>query len=219
MQYRAWGASGDIPVAGDYLGTGTTAAATQAEVAVYRPSNGFWYALNTADNTMAAIQWGGDASDIPALGDFDGDCKMDLAVRRTTNSSATGDTQFFIRLSGGGSTGVRWGRSEMAMAIADYDGDGKSDVGVVASSSGQLRWYVIKVTDFTVPFNGTQFGIAGDIVTVGNYDSDSKADLSIFRPSLGLFSYKSTANNSEPQTVFGSSGDIPTARAAQYPLP
>ncbi len=207
-----WGVASDIPVAGNYVGT------EQAELAVYRPSTGVWYALNTADNSMTAIQWGGAASDIPVLGDFDGDCKMDLAVRRTTNSPQTNDTQFYIRYSNGGISEARWGRSDMQMAIADYDGDGKSDIGVVANDSGQLRWYVLGANNTNL-FFGTPFGLASDVVTVGNYDSDNKADFSVFRPGTGRFIYRPTTGGAEVQRAFGLSSDIPTARAAQYPLP
>ena len=213
----SWGAATDIPVAGDYLGTGTTG--TQAEVSVYRPSTGVWYALNTANNTVAAIQWGGAASDVPVLGDFNNDCKLDFAVRRTTNENGAGSTRFYILQSGSNAaTSVLWGREEMAMAIADYDGDGRSDIGVVSTQSDLLRWFVISPTG-PVLFSGTQFGQAGDIVTVGNYDTDNRADLSIWRPSTGLFSYRSTVTGIDPQVVFGSPSDVPTARAAQYPLP
>ena len=210
VRYAAWGAAGDIPVAGDYVGT------AQAELAVYRPSSGVWYALNLADNTMTAVQWGGAASDVPIPGDFDNDCKLDFAVRRTTNDPSAGATQFYIRLSAGGVASVRWGRDDMALAIADYDGDGRSDVGVVDNNGGLLRWYVIK-TNGAVLFSGTQFGQSGDIVTVGNYDADNKADLSIWRPSIGTFAYRSTVSGIEQQRVFGAASDIPTARAAQYP--
>lgn len=212
-----WGAASDIPVAGDYVGTGT--GGNRSEVSVYRPSTGVWYAMNLADNTMAAIQWGGAASDVPVLGDFDNDCKLDFAVRRTTNDPSAGATQFFIRPSGGGAAlGARWGREDMAMAIADYDGDSKSDIGVVDNAGGLLRWYVI-TTGASVLFNGTQFGQSGDIVTVGNYDADTKADLSVWRPSIGTFAYRSTVSGTEIQRVFGATTDIPTARASQYPLP
>ena len=212
VRYAAWGAAGDIPVAGDYVGT------AQAELAVYRPSSGVWYVLNLADNTMTAVQWGGAASDVPIPGDFDNDCKLDFAVRRTTNDPSAGATQFYIRLSAGGVASVRWGREDMALAIADYDGDGRSDVGVVDNNGGLLRWYVIK-TNGAVLFSGTQFGQSGDIVTVGNYDADNKADLSIWRPSIGTFAYRSTVSGIEQQRVFGAASDIPTARASQYPLP
>ena len=215
VQYRAWGAAGDIPVAGDYVGT------AQAEISVYRPSTGVWYALNTANNSIVAVQWGGAASDVPALGDFDGDCKLDFAVRRTTNENGSGGTRFYILQSMGNvPASIQWGRDDMAMAIADYDGDGKSDVGVVNTAGGLLNWYVFKLGGTgTVLVNGTQFGQTGDIVTVGNYDSDAKADLSIYRPATGLHAYKSTVSGIETQRIFGSSADIPTARAAQYPLP
>ena len=209
----SWGAATDIPVAGNYVG------GVEAEVSVYRPSTGVWYALNTTNNSIAAIQWGGAASDVPVLGDFDNDCKLDFAIRRTTDESGTGGTRYYILQSNGNvATTVRWGRADMASAIGDYDGDGKSDIGVVDTQGGLLRWYVVGGNG-SVLFNGTQFGQAGDIVTVGNYDSDNRADLSVWRPATGLFAYRSTVNGSEIHRIFGASIDIPTARASQYPLP
>ncbi len=166
---------------------------------------------------MSAVQWG-NSSDTPVLGDFDNDCKLDLAVRRTVNAPATGDTQFYIRYSNGGTASVQWGREEMSTAIADYDGDGKSDIGVVANISGQLRWYVYSPTGTTL-FYGTPFGVASDVVTVGNYDGDAKADFSVWRPTNGTFYYRLTTNGADAGRTFGSSSDTPTARAAQYPLP
>jgi hypothetical protein len=68
---------------------------------------------------------------------------MDYAVRRTTNATGAGATEFFILQSNGNVvTSVRWGLDTMQMAIGDYNGDGKSDIGVAALSGGLLYWYV-----------------------------------------------------------------------------
>ncbi len=84
--------------------------------------------------------------------------------------------------------------------------------------NGLLYWYVIGTMN-NVIVNGIQFGNAGDLVTVGNYDGDANADLAVYRPSNSVFYYRSVTNATQFGYAFGSSGDIPTARASQYPLP
>jgi hypothetical protein len=208
-----FGAASEIPVAGEYTGDG------KADLAVYRPSTGVWYVRNIDTGVLTAQQWGGAASDVPAVGDFDGDCKMDYAVRRTTNVTGAGATEWVILQSNGNvATTVRWGTDQMQMAIGDYNGDGRSDIGVADLRGGLLYWYVIGLTN-NVIVNGIQFGQTGDIVTVGNYDGDQSADLAVFRPSNSVFYYRAVGNATQFGYAFGASGDIPTARANQYPLP
>ena len=207
-----FGTSTDVPVAGDYTGDG------KAELAVYRPSTGVWYILNKENGEITAVRWGGDATDVPVIGDFDGDCKTDIAVRRTTNVTGPGATEFFILQSGGGTTNVRWGLEDMQMAIGDYNGDGRSDIGVVQLSGGLLYWYVIGTTN-NVIVNGIQFGVAGDLVTTGDYDGDGRADLSVYRPSNSVFYYRAVTNATQFGYAFGASGDSPVVRSNQYPLP
>jgi hypothetical protein len=50
-------------------------------MAIWRPSQGNWYVINSSTNTSIVYQWGLQG-DIPVPGDYDGDGKTDLAVWR-----------------------------------------------------------------------------------------------------------------------------------------
>jgi hypothetical protein len=209
-----FGAATDIPVIGDYVGD------TRADLTVYRPSNGVWYTRDGGTGAVTAVQWGGDPTDIPARGDFDGDCKNDYAVRRTTNDPVVNATTWFIRRSSGGATSYRWGTNAMEMALGDYNSDSRTDIGVAELRNGIYYWFVLSsAVPSVVLVNGTAFGMTGDIIVPGDYVGDGSTDLAYFRPSNGRFFYRAVGSTATASIAFGLSGDIPTARAYQYPLP
>jgi uncharacterized delta-60 repeat protein len=88
----------------------------------------------------------------------------------------------------------------------DFDGDGRSDVGVFRPSEG--NWYLSQSLN---GFSSQNFGLPGDVITPGDYDGDNKTDLSVFRPSTGVWWYKSTINNGYYAVSWGQAGDIPLA--------
>ncbi len=60
--------------------------------------------------------------------------------------------------------------------IADFDGDGKSDISIFRPSNG--FWYVMKSSG---GFSAVQWGLGTDNLVPGDYDGDGKTDYAVYR--------------------------------------
>jgi hypothetical protein len=86
-----FGTQGDVPVAGDWAGTGTTA------IGVFRPSDATW-SLDDGDGTWegcgvdTCLATFGAPGDIPVVGDWTGTGKTSIGVFRPSNLSWVLDT-------------------------------------------------------------------------------------------------------------------------------
>jgi hypothetical protein len=151
----------------------------QADIAVFRPSNGFWYVRNGP-----SIQWGMNG-DVPVARDYDGNGSVDIAVWRPTGGV------WYIY----GGAATQWGLSTDVPVPADYDGDGDADIAVWRPSTGV--WYIR---------NGAtvQWGMNGDIPVPHDYDYDGDFDIAVFRPSNGFWYVLGGLTRQ-----WGLSGDIP----------
>ena len=195
-----------VPVggeAGDYDRDGWS------DVAVYRPSSGTWFSLDssTDNQTYRFHGWGVQAqADTPAPGDYDGDGVIDPTVYRPASGT------WFILTSSSNYTDwawFGWGNASDTPMQGDYDGDGKTDAAVYRPSTGE--WFVRPSSGATQW--SVVFGQAGDVPIAGDFDGDGRRDIAVYRPSSGTWFILKSSSNFTAWTYRGwgvqAQGDVP----------
>lgn len=184
-----FGSAGDLPVVGDYDGDRRT------DIAVFRPSTGYFYLLRSTLG-VAFIQFGQNG-DIPVQGDYDGDERVDTAIFRPSSglwamrSSLSGQVTYY-----------NFGSNGDVPVQADYDGDGITDFAVFRPSNNY--WYIQRSTD---GFASLPFGLSNDKFVPADYDGDRKADIAVFRAGYWYtYSIYTQQFNAYP---FGAMNDTP----------
>jgi hypothetical protein len=168
----------------------------QADVSVFRPSNGKWYVARSSGG-FSSVTWG-QAGDKAVSADYDGDGRNDFTVYR-------GGEWWRLRSATYTFDKVVYGYSTDIPVPADFDGDGRSDVAVYRPSTG--HWYWIHSSNGSAGL--VHFGVDGDIPLPADYDGDGRADLNVFRPSNGTWYRKNSSNGGYVVRAFGVSGDKP----------
>lgn len=179
-------------VTSDFDGDGIT------DLSVFRPANGFWYILNSSDNSFRAVQFG-TSGDIAVPGDYDVDGKTDIAVWRPSNG-----TWYYLRSSDSAFAFQQFGANGDVPVQGDYDGDGRTNFAVWRQSTG--TWYTS--LDPVTNFGAQPWGFSTDIPTPADYDGDGRTDIAVYRPSNSTwYLLQSTLGYKDQQ--FGSPGDTP----------
>ncbi len=173
------------------------------DLAVWRPSNGTWYVLNSQQQWITQ-QWG-NPGDVPVPGDYDGDGKTDFSVFRPSNV-----TWYIVASSTGATSGYPFGTASDIPAPADYDGDGKTDAAVYRPPGGGQSlgyWYIFNSSNSGS--TNQQLGTAGDVPTAGDFDGDGRADVAVWRESNLTFYVLRSSDATLQTQVFGTAGDKP----------
>ena len=197
-----------------------------ADLAVYRPSTGLWYALRSRSSysTPDALtaQWGSPRT-VPVAGDFDGDGKTELAVFGSVGTAVTVGGNWFIRYSSdeydyrtatAGESSPVHTPEDMPLA-ADFSGDGKSDFVVYHPLTGtwDVRYTSIGTPGGGGPLTNMQWGLQGDVPVPADFDGDGRADLAVWRPSTGQWFIRDSSTDYSLSAwrwyQWGLSGDIP----------
>jgi hypothetical protein len=113
----------------------------------------------------------------------------------TTNSAASGTVQKIVNTSSSGPQAK----------VADFDGDGRTDLSVTRNTSGSKFWY----TQGSSGFRGTQWGIATDIPVPADFDADGRTDIAVFRN--GFWYSLDSTTGAFRSFQWGASGDTPVA--------
>ena len=189
-----FGQSGDIPVTGNFVGSGTT------DIGVFRPSNATWYFQTIEGTNLKTVQFG-QPGDVPMAGDWDTDSVTDTAVFRPL----TGD--WHIQSSQYGAQTLHWGKYGDAPVRGDFDGDGINDLAVFRPEEG--NWYVHRSSDANTIV--VRWGLSGDVPVSGDYDGDGKTDFALFRQSDGTWYIILSGSGQTVIQKWGLPGDRPVS--------
>ena len=189
--------SSDLDAA-DFNGDGKT------DLLVYNfASNDVSLFLNAGDGAIHPQQRYGIGS-TPNLGtaaDFNGDGRIDIAA--TIGLPPVGLQSAVVIL-------PNLLRRASRKAPFDFDGDGKTDVGIFRPSDGSW-WYLRSSDNASRVF---RFGDSSDNLAPGDFTGDGKADIAVFRASSGTWFIQRSEDNSFFSFPFGAAGDI--AAPADY---
>ena len=166
---RAWGALLSIAVV---VGAGVAASAPALADGREVGGKGSQYFLNDSWSSKANHEFNyGKSSDRVYTGDWNGDGKDTLAVRR-------GSTYYFANsLGGSATTVVNYGKSTDTVLVGDWDGDGKDTLAVRRGST----YYVSNKLSGGSASIVQSYGRTTDTTLVGDWNGDRKDTLGVRR--------------------------------------
>ncbi len=171
----------------------------KTDLSVFRPSNGFWYLLQSSDNNFRSFQFG-QQGDEPVGADYDGDGKTDFAVFRASTGTwlideSSTNTIRTIQL------GERTGDKPIP---ADYDGDGKTDPAIFRRNPN--RWSILQSSNNNLVTRKWGFGSGKPVI--GDFDGDGKDDLVYFNMG-GVWQILNSSTDIATFQQFGLPSDTP----------
>jgi hypothetical protein len=207
--YRFGGETGDIPVTGNWDGSGKT------RVGVYRPSSGEWI-LDSGDKTY---HFGGQPGDVPVTGDWNGSGTTKIGIYRPASGEWLLDSNGNGVLDSGDKISRFGGAAGDMPVTGDWTGSGITRLGIVHASyvwildiAGHGRLDDPACVRFSFG------GIPGDVPLVGDWSGKGKSKPGIFRRGNSWLldvdgNYKFEEGGADVFFLFGSPGDQPVTGA------
>jgi len=202
-----WGLSGDVPLAGDFDRDGQ-----MDDVAIYRPSNHYWYYDydHDGDTDETRGPWAQVTGDQPLAGDFDRDGKVDdVAIHRLS------DYKWYYDYDHDGDTDETrgpWAQRSGDLPLAgDFDRDGKVD-DVAVFRTWDYTWHYDYDHDGDTDETRGPWARSGDLPMAGDFDRDGKVDdVAVFRPSNRIWYYDldHDGDTDHVSGPWGWDGDLP----------
>jgi len=166
----------------------------KSDIGYFRASTGVWGILQSVQNYSYTFphffSWG-QSGDLALPSDYDGDGKVDPAVRRPP---AGGQSAAYAILPS--STGYSYSSALTVPAgwpglgdtpvLGDYNGDGRADPGIWRSSTGA---WIIPLSPSFSNYQFAAWGSAGDVPVSADVDGDGQTDIGYFRPSTGVWGF------------------------------
>ncbi len=183
----------DVPVAGDWDGSGTDS------LGVFRRTAPSRFRLLMPDGTAKVIP-AGRASDVAVMGDWNGDGITDVGVWRPATQT------FLLHQDPATVQRIRFGRVGDVPVAGDWDGDQTTDVGVWRPATHTFRLLV----------NGSvqliSMGVVGSQPITGDWNGDGLDELGVFNAGTGVFVLRKAVLGG-PVTLekvpFGDQGSLP----------
>ncbi len=165
-----YGATGDVPVAGDWNGDGVDTPG------VFRPSTGEWLLSDTLSGPATITFSYGRAGDIPVVGDWNGDGKDTQGIVRQGN----GRWILSNALGTAGTIYITYGVGSDIPVAGDWNGDGKDTQGVFRPSTASWLLSNSLESGASTTFS---YGRSSDLPVVGDWNGDRIDTAGVFRPS------------------------------------
>lgn len=180
-----FGQPGDKPIVGDWNGDG------HEHIGVFRNVGGAGqFILDTNGNGVFdsgdAAFYFGLANDTIVIGDWNGDGKDKVGVFRG-NANGVGvfslDTNGDLNF-GAGDDVFLFGLATDKIVIGDWNGDGRSKVGVFRSDANGVGLFSLD-TNGNLGFDAADsvftFGLASDTMFIGDWNGDGRSKVGVFR--------------------------------------
>ena len=147
---------------------------------------------------MPRSQASQNCSDVPVVGDWNGDGVDEPAVYRRTAAS-----KFRLSLTGAPATAVGWGLPTDQPVVGDWDGNGTADLGV-RRQTGNRFW--LRNADGSAQV--VRFGSRPDLPVTGDWDGNGTSDLGVWKQKTAKFVLRN-ADGTKTKVVLGDVNDLP----------